>query len=159
MSDVDEPFFDRLRALQPDIDIVILPPDQVAAEAEPADRADAIAAERGTRGVVDALLGESGLAVRQRTFHERWDRRDADVHEHRSRVTIVMRDAAEATEGLIQLGDILHAAGWEPWPVESPQPWFKATAPTGMQADVATQRERLVITIRSAPLRLEEVPA
>lgn len=157
MSPPDEPFFQTFQALQPEVDVVILPPEQPV-DARFADRAEAIASARGTAAVVRALLTESGLDDRPRTEHERWDRQQGDAHLHVSRVRVDHADSFTATESLLRVGDVLDGGGWAPVPVDSPTPWIRATSPAGQRADVAVERSQLVVTITSAALRLEEPP-
>lgn len=157
MSPPDDPFFQAFQALQPDVDVVILPPEQ-AVDAPFADAGEAVATARGTAAVVDALLTEAGLADHPRTAHERWDRKQDDVHVHVSRARVDHDDSLAATESLMRIGDVLDGGGWQPVPVDSPTPWILATSPAGQHADIAVERAQLVVTITSAPLRLLEAP-
>ena len=157
MSQSDEVFFEALRALQPDVDIVVLPPEPPVAP--DASRDDAVAAARGTAETLEALLVESGAGGRPRVDHERWDRRQGGVHVHVSRARVEHDDSYAATESLLAVGDVLDAGGWQPRPVDSPSPWLRATSPAGLEADVAVERSQLVVTVASAPLRLEDDPS
>nr|MCW2727902.1 hypothetical protein [Aeromicrobium sp.] len=158
MSQSGEPFFEALRALHPDVDVVVLPP-QRPVDAPYADRDEAGAAARATARTLEALLVEAGIDDRPRTEHERWDRRQDDVHVHVARARVDHGDSYAATESLLRIGDVLDGGGWQPQPVDSPTPWLIATSPAGLQADVAVEREALVVTITSAPLRLEDEPS
>ena len=158
MSQSDEVFFETLRALQPDVDIVVLPPEPPPV-APDASHDDAVAAARGTAQTLDSLLAESGAGGRPRSDHERWDRRQGDVHVHVSRSRVAHDDSYAATESLLAVGDVLDAGGWQPRPVDSPTPWLRAISPAGLEADVAVERSHLVVTVTSAPLRLEDDPS
>ena len=78
---------------------------------------------------------------------------------HVARARVDHADSYSATESLLRIGDVLDGGGWEPLPVESPTPWLVATSPAGLQADVAVEHSRLVVTVSSAPLRFEDDPA
>jgi hypothetical protein len=158
MSQSGEPFFEAFRALQPDVDVVVLPPEQPV-RAPSADREEAGAAARDTVRTVRTLLEESGVADRPRVDHERWDRRRGDVHVHMARARVDHADSFAATESLLRIGDVLDGGGWRPEPVDSPTPWLVATSPAGLRADVAVEHSQLVVTVTSAPLRLEDDPA
>jgi hypothetical protein len=163
MSQSDDASFEarlleELRARQPDVDVVVLPPAPPVTVPY-ASRDDAVAAARGTARTLEALLVESGTAGRPRTDHERWDRWPDDVHVHVARARVEHDDSYTATESLLSVGDVLDAGGWEPRPVDSPTPWLRATSPSGAEADVAVERSQLVVTVTSAPLRLEDDPS
>ena len=162
MTQAGESFFEALQELQPDVDLVILPPERPVV-APYADRDEAIASARGTAAVVEALLVEallveSGIDVLHRSIHERWDRQQDDVHVHVSRARVDHGDSHSGIETLLRVGDVLAGGGWQPESVDSPTPWIVATSPTGQRADVAVEGSQLVITITSAPLRLKDDP-
>ncbi|MCW2840828.1 MAG: hypothetical protein JWR55_2311 [Aeromicrobium sp.] len=159
MSQSGEPFFEAFRELQPDVDIVILPPEEQPVPVPSADREEADAAARDTVRTVRTLLQESGVADRPRSDHERWDRQRGDVHVHVARARVDHDDSYSATESLLRLGGVLDGGGWQPEPVDSPAPWLVATSPAGLRADVAVEHSQLVVTVTSAPLRLEDDPA
>ena len=155
MTQSSEPFFETFRALQPDVDIVVLPAE-LPVDVPVADR-DAVA--RATTRALEAMLLESGTDQLPRVQLERWDRRQGDVHVHVARARVDHADSYSATESLLRIGDVLDGGGWEPQPVESPTPWLVATSPAGLRADVAVEHSRLVVTVSSAPLRFEDDPA
>ena len=158
MTQSSEPFFEALRALQPDVDIVVLPAEPPV-DLPVADRDAAVAAATATTRALDAMLEESGTDQLPRSGLERWDRRQDDVHVHVNRARVDHADSYTATESLLRIGDVLDGGGWQPRPVDSPTPWLVAISPTGLRADVAVERSQLVVTVTSAPLRLEDDPA
>jgi len=158
MSQSSDPFFQVFQALQPDVDVVILPPERPV-DAPYADRDEAIAVAMATARTLHELLDESGADSRPRSEHERWDRRSDDVHVHVARARATHDDPSDATAALLRVGDVLDAAGWEPRPIDSPTPWLTARSPGGLQVDVAVERADLVIIVTSTPLRLEQDPS
>lgn len=162
MSQTGDPFFDVLHGLQPDVDIVVLSPDEDPAEIPSGSPADAAATARGTRTTTARLLGESGLTdptANPRTVFERWQRLRGDAHTHRVRTRIEHDAPSDAFDSLLHIRDVLREAGWAPTPVDSPTPWIVAKSPSGMRVDAAVERAQLVLTVTSAPLRLDEDPA
>ena len=162
VSQTGDPFLDALRVLQPDVDIVVLPPEDLSADVPSGSPADAAAAARGTSTTTAMLLSESGLAdpvANPGKAFERWQRVRDDVHAHRTRTRVEHDDGAAALESLLRVSDVLRDAGWSPAPVDSPTPWVVATSPAGSGVDVAVEGSCLVLTVTSAPMRLEEDPA
>lgn len=161
MSQTGDPFLDALHALQPDVDIVVLPRDDVPGQVPSGSRADAMAAARATGALTTMLLRESGLddpIINPPKVFERWQRVRDDVHLHRTRTRIEYHDDAAALDSLLRLGGVLRDAGWSPVPIDSPTPWVMATSPAGAGVDIAVEDLRLVLTVTSAPMRLDEDP-
>ena len=162
MSQTGDPFLDALHVLQPEVDIVVLPPDDVPADVPSGSPADAAAAARGTGAAATTLLSESGLAdpiANPHRVFERWQRVRDDVHVHRTRTRVEHDDDAAALDSLLRVSAVLRDAGWSPAPVDSPTPWVMATSPTGSGVDAAVESSCLVLTVTSAPMRLGKDPA
>ena len=162
MSRTGDPFLDAFHALQPDVDIVVLPPDGAPADLPYASASDAAVAARATDGAATTLLDESGLAdpeVHPRTVFDRWIRLRDDVHTHRTRIRVEHPDGPAALDSLLKVRDNLDDGGWQPAPVDSPTPWIVASSPAGLNVEVVAEGRHLVITVTSVPLRVEEDPA
>lgn len=147
-----DPFFDELHRLQPDVDIVVLPP-QVPLERAPAD-SDAVAtAARATSTTVTDLLDAAGLQA-DRSW-SKWRRRSDGLHEHRTRSRVASDDEEAAVETFAVVGETLAGWGWAVRPVQARSPWV--VADTGsMSVDVAVEGRHLVVTATSSPLNLPE---
>lgn len=94
---------------------------------------------------------------------ERWNRLEPHVYRHRTRLRVDLFDTTSALAAVLDVLDSLNGAGWELRPVDAPTPWLIARSPLAsirpLTADVAVHGSTLVITVESAPLRLEQAPS
>lgn len=135
-----DPFFDELRRRQPDIDIVVLPPDVTPADAPVLDAE----AERGcaeeVEGALDDLLLRSGL--RGGVRDGRWRRAQGRARRYRARVAHADLTPQESIGQLRALRDALVAAPhWDARPALGGGARLVATEPTG----------RLTVTAHATP--------
>lgn len=147
-----DPFFDELRRLQPDVDLVVLPP-QAATERPPADASAVATAAEATSTTVADLLTAADLEA-GRTW-AKWRRRGDGLHEHRTRARVLLDDADRAVTTFASVGEALAGWGWAVRPLQARTPWVVADA-GGMSVDVAVEGSHVVITATSAPLNLPE---
>ncbi|KRC63680.1 hypothetical protein ASE12_02205 [Aeromicrobium sp. Root236] len=151
-----EPFFDEFRRLQPDVDVVLLPPEQpgdvpVTPAAE-ADRLAAVAVQ-----VADDVIAACGLSVDFR--FDRWEQVSEAAYEHLTRIRVDRATGGAALDDLIRVRDFLVAAGWRAKAMDTPVPWFVAETGEGLwRADVSLDGESLFVEVATAGLRLEVDP-
>ncbi len=145
-----DPFFEELRRLQPDVDIVVLPA-QEPLERTLADAGTVATAAEATSTTVADLLGAAGLEP-DRTW-DTWRPRGDGLHEHRTRSRIMLGDAEEALTTFASVGEVLAGWGWAVRPVQARTPWVVADA-GNMSVDVAVEGSHVVVTATSAPLNL-----
>lgn len=162
MSETGNPLLDAFQQLQPDVDVVVLPPEPPLDLLEVSDPAEAERAAHSTRTTALSLV-EEVRGTGEPVVIERWDRLAPGVHRHRTRVRVTFTDDASALASILDVLDSLAGAGWDPRPVDAPTPWLVARSPLAssplLTADVAVQGPRLVVTVESAALRLEQDPA
>ncbi|KQY55777.1 hypothetical protein ASD11_14820 [Aeromicrobium sp. Root495] len=162
MSETGNPLLDAFQRLQPDVDVVVLPPEPPLELLETSDPAEAQRAAQASRTTAHSLL-EEVRGAGEPVVIERWDRLAPQVHRHRTRVRVTFDDDAAALSSILDVLESLNGAGWETRPVDAPTPWLVARSPLAavplLTADVAVQGPRLVVTVESAALRLEEDPA
>lgn len=161
MSETGNPLLDAFNRLQPDVDIVVLPPEPSLALIPLSESADAVHAAAATRAAA-ASLAEEVRAIGCPAVVERWNRLEPQVYRHRTRLRVDLPGTTSALEAILDVLDSLNGAGWEPRPVDAPIPWLVARSPLAstprLTADVAVQGSTLVVTVESAPLRLERAP-
>ena len=161
---IGNPLLDRFRELQPDVDVLVLPPEPSLVDVPLATADDAEQAARSTRSSALRLLADVPDAG-DPVVLERWDRLEPGVHRHRTRARVELPTDTAAVTAILAVLDVLGSDGWQARPVDAPTPWFVATGPvdaavpTALTADVALQGRTLVVTIECRPLRLEEAPA
>lgn len=162
MAETGNPLLAAFRRLQPDIDVVELPPEPSLAFLELSEPAEAVSAAAATRAAAASLVEEVRAAGRP-TVVERWNRLEPHVYRHRTRLRVDLSDTTSALEAILDVVDSLTGAGWDPRPVEAPTPWLIARSPLALPrlltADVAVHGSTLVVTVESAPLRLEQAPS
>lgn len=125
-----EPFFDELQRLQPDVDVVLLPPDP----APPHDLAAASAeatreAADGVRRALTELLDDAHVAPGVRV--ERWQRGSGDLQRFTARASRRGLDAVDALAALRVVRDAVLSRGWDARPTDTAQPRMTATHPSG----------------------------
>lgn len=127
-SGLDEPFFDAFRQLQPDVEVVVLPPEEPvdALLARPHDL-DGIAHE--ALGQVESVL-PAALTVRDAA--SRWRPAPHGLQEHVSEWAQTYAHEGDALNALLLLRDAVIEAGWAAAPVPAPTPRMTASAPTGL---------------------------
>ena len=125
-----EPFFDELQRLQPDVDVVLLPPapapprDLVAASPEATHEAAV-----GVRRALTELLGDAHVVPGVRV--ERWQREAGDLQRFTARASRRGLDAVDALATLRVVRDAVLARGWDARPTDTAQPRMTATHPSG----------------------------
>ena len=151
-----EPFFDEFRRLQPDVDVVLLPPEQpVDAPITPTAEADRLAAV--AMQVADDVVAACGLPVDFR--FDRWEQVREEVYEHLTRIRVDRASGDAALDDLIRVRDFLVAAGWRAKAMDTPVPWFVAETGEGLwRADVSLDGESLFVEVATVGLRLEADP-
>lgn len=154
MASTGDPFLDRLRELQPDVDVVVLPPT-VPGDQPIADEQTVEAAATGTAATAADLLAAAGLAP-TRTW-DRWQRTPEGLHTHRTRVRVERDDEEGAGAAFAAVGAVLVDRAWSIRAIASPDPWLKADAGP-VHLDLAVERRQLVLTVESGPLRLPGRP-
>lgn len=130
-----EPFFRRLRARHPDVDIVILPPEDPTPPASPPltpGQARTLVAH--VHATLDELLDQVGH--RPTALADSWPTgRRAEVR--RFTIDASVRELADPVEELRRLGDVLLSMGWQARPTADDPPelearrdelWLRATA-------------------------------
>jgi len=151
-----EPFFDEFRRLQPDVDIVLLPPERpvdppITPTAE-AERLAAVAVQ-----VADDVVAACELPVDFR--FDRWEQVHEAVYEHLTRIRVDRASGDAALDDLVRIRDFLLAAGWRAKAMDTPVPWFVAGTGEGLwRADVSLDGESLFVEVATAGLRLEVDP-
>lgn len=135
-----DPFFDELRRRQPDIDIVVLPPDATPDGTPEIDLAAQRAVQEEVEAVLEDLLRRSGLGEGQRTH--RWRRTTGRAH--RFGATLTQRDLTpeQSIAGLRAVRDVL---------VDDPA-WDARPGPGSGARLVATHDSRdLEVTAHAVP--------
>lgn len=154
----DDPFFDELRRLQPKADLVVLPPEPRAADAEltpPAVAKDLVGV---AVQVADDVVAAGGLDVAFR--FDRWEQLSGGLHEHLTRIRVDTDGSSAALGVLLQVRAFLIDAGWLLRDQDTPVPWFVGEAGEGLwRCDVSVEDDAVFVEIATTPLRLEEDPA
>lgn len=151
-----DPFFDEFRRLQPDLDIVVLPPEEpIDGPITPLAEAQHLASV-GVK-VADDVVAACELSVDFR--FDRWERLREDAYEHLTRVRVDRESGEAAFDDLLRVRDFLVAAGWQAKPMDTPVPWFVAeTGECLWRADVSLDGDSLFVEVATAALRLEVDP-
>ena len=151
-----DPFFDEFRRLQPDVDVVVLPPERpVNGPVTPVAEARHMASV-GMQ-IADDVVAACELAVDFR--FDRWEQLREDMYEHLTRVRVDRDSGDVAFDDLLRVRDFLVAAGWQAEPMDTPVPWFVAETGEGLwRADVSIDGESLFVEIATAGLRMEVDP-
>jgi len=138
-----DPFFDELRRRQPDIDIVVLPPDVTPTDAPVLDAEAQRTGADEVDGVLDEVLLGAGLRGGRRTGG--WRRTTGRAHRYAARVTWTDLTPQESIGGLRALRDHL---------VGSPR-WDARPGPGGGARLVAVDAtDRLVVSAHAEPSTL-----
>ena len=125
-----EPFFDELQRLQPDVDVVLLPPahepphDLVAASPQATHEAAV-----GVRRALTELLADAHVVAGVRV--DRWQRGSGDLQRFTARASRRGLDAVDALATLRVVRDAVLARGWDARPTDTAQPRMTATHPSG----------------------------
>lgn len=125
-----EPFFDELQRLQPDVDVVLLPPahapphDLVAASPEATHEAAV-----GVRRALTELLDDAHVVPGVRV--ERWQRQAGDLQRFTARASRRGLEAVDALAALRAVRDAVLDRGWDARPTDTAQPRMTATHATG----------------------------
>lgn len=151
-----DPFLDELRRLQPDIDIVVLPPEEpISGPFTPVPEARRIASVAVQ--VADDVMAACELTADFR--FDRWEQVRGDVYEHLTRVRADRESAEAAFDDLLRVRDFVVATGWLARPMDTPVPWFVAETGDGIwRADVSLRESSLLVEIATTGLRLEVDP-
>lgn len=128
-----EPFFDALQRLQPDVDVVLLPPGPEAPH-DPAAASPQATYETalGVRRALTELLDDTLVVPDVRV--ERWQRLDGDLQRFTARASRRGLDAVDALTALTALRTVRDAVltrSWEARPSDTAQPRMTATHPSG----------------------------
>lgn len=125
-----DPFFDELRRRQPDIDIVVLPPDVTPADAPVPEQGAETAYAEEVEAALDDLALRSGLRGGDRLG--RWRRTRGGAHRFRARLAYDDLTPQESIALLRAVRDALVAApGWDARPVPGGGARLVATGPGG----------------------------
>ncbi|MGJ9412959.1 hypothetical protein ACHAAC_09640 [Aeromicrobium sp. CF4.19] len=154
MTSTGDRFFDRLRELQPDVDLVVLPPIEPD-ERPVADQLTIETSAEATATTAADLLTAADLAA-TRTW-DRWQRTREGLHTHRTRVRVERDDEEDAAAAFAAVGAAILQWGWQLRPIDAPKPWMVADGGR-MHVDVAVERDHVVVTVTSAPLQLPGRP-
>ncbi|KAA1397510.1 hypothetical protein [Aeromicrobium ginsengisoli] len=162
VSETGNPLLDAFRRLQPDVDVVVLLPEPSFDLLDLSQPAEAIHAAVATRAAAMSLAEEVGVAG-EPVVLERWSRLQPQIYRHRTRLRADLADPTAALAAMLDVLDSLNGGGWEARPVDAPIPWLVARSPLSsrplLTADVAVHGSTLVVTVESAPLKLEQDPS
>ena len=146
-----EPFFDELQRLQPDLDVVLLPPaaapprDLTAAPPEATHEAAA-----GVRRALTELLDDALVVPDVRV--ERWQRLDGELQRFTARASRRGLDAVDALAALRALRDSVLRRGWDARPTDTAQPRMTATHPSGRTLEAFCTPTSVDLVVRSPAL-------
>lgn len=144
----NEPLFEKFRELQPDVEVVVLPPAPVvdALLVGPADL-DRVAEEalEQVEATLAPVLNTPARASGWRPAPQR-------LQEHVSDWTQTYARDGDALNALLLLRDMVLEAGWAAEPVPAPTPRMTAKAPSGLIRLDAVAEARTVRVQALGPL-------
>ncbi|GAA1933185.1 hypothetical protein [Nocardioides hwasunensis] len=157
----DDPMLRVLRERHPEVDVVVLPQRRPVAEAPEVDpvRRDALAADLEL-ALDDLLTRLAPDAARHDVAREdgRWHTDEWDQNWYECAAVVGGLDVGENVALLRETGRSLVELGWRARPVPGDRPRLVARARGGAEATATVRPTSLVLRIRTARVRLTDVP-
>lgn len=156
---LDDPMLRVLRERHPEVDIVVLPqtvPAPVAPELASGER-DAVAA--GADRLVDDLIARLDLGGRTATRDGGWHTDEWDQSWYEAVAVVGDLGTGENVALLRSTGNALIGLGWQARPVPGDRPRLVGRRRGGFEAAATVRPTSLVLTVRTAKVRLTEEAA
>ena len=156
---LDDPMLRVLRERHPEVDIVVLPqtvPAPVAPELA-ADERDAVAADADR--LVDDLIARLDLGGRTATRDGGWHTDEWEQSWYEAVAVVGDLGTGENVALLRSTGNALIGLGWQARPVPGDRPRLVGRRRGGFEAAATVRPTSLVLTVRTAKVRLTEEAA